>query len=232
MRDRSYGQFCGLAHAAELLGQRWTILVLRDLLLAPRRYSELQEGLPGIPSNGLARRLKELEADGLIVRELSEAPDRSVRYRVSERGQELIPALDALARWGAADMREPRPGEVVTAASLASALRSGIRSSTAAADRTGRTVYQVRVGDAVAHAVLEDGVVQVGVGPREDATLSLEGGPAFRDVLAGDLELADAVDRGEITAHGDHGLFEAFTATFQVPYRNANPPVEAAPSGR
>src|SRR5690606_34656521 len=67
---REYGQFCGLARAAEVLGQRWTLLILRDLLTGPRRYSDLTAGLPGIPSNILATRLKELEGDGLVTREL------------------------------------------------------------------------------------------------------------------------------------------------------------------
>lgn len=64
MRSREYGQFCGLARAAEVLGQRWTMLILRDLLVGPRRYSDLLAGLPGIATNVLAARLKELEADG------------------------------------------------------------------------------------------------------------------------------------------------------------------------
>src|SRR5882757_10034070 len=105
MRTREYGQFCGLARAVEVLGQRWTVLVLRDLLVGPRRYSDLLAGLPGIPTNVLASRLKELEADGLVVREARAGADRSVVYRATPRAEELQPALDGLARWGAAGMR-------------------------------------------------------------------------------------------------------------------------------
>lgn len=204
-----------------MLGQRWTLLVLRDLLLGPHRYSDLQEGLPGIPSNGLARRLKELEADGLVVRELSTGPDRSVRYRASARAEELRPALDALSLWGAEQMREPRPGEILTSAALASALRSGFRWADPAKNSAGTVVYEVRVGDAVAHAVVIDGSVQVAVGTHEDADLRLSGGVAVRDVLAGELDLNEAVESGEITARGDRDLFSRFMATFRVPYRHA-----------
>src|SRR6185369_17013031 len=105
-----------MARAAEVVGQRWTMLILRDLLVAPQRYSDLLAGLPGIPTNVLAGRLKELEADGLVVREARTGADRSVVYRATPRTEELGPALDALARWGAAGMREPREGEVVTEA--------------------------------------------------------------------------------------------------------------------
>src|SRR5699024_11974424 len=96
MRNREYGQFCGLARAAEVLGQRWTLLILRDLLAGPRRYSDLAAGLPGIPSNLLSTRLKELEQDGLIAREARSGADRSIVYAVTDRGAELQPALDAL----------------------------------------------------------------------------------------------------------------------------------------
>lgn len=158
MPDRTYGQFCGLARAAEMLGQRWTMQVLRDLLVAPQRYSDVLEGLPGIPSNGLARRLKDLEDDGLVTRQIGSAADRSVRYHATERARDLIPAFDTLARWGAADMREPRAGEVVTEASCVSALRSAVRPPPRT--RPGRpAVFEVRVDDTTVHAIISKGVV-------------------------------------------------------------------------
>jgi DNA-binding HxlR family transcriptional regulator len=123
VRTRDYGQFCGLARAAEVLGQRWTILIVRDLLVGPRRYSDLLAGLPGIPTNVLASRLKELEEDDLVVREARTGSDRSVVYRATARAEELQAALDALGRWGAAGMQEPREGEVVADASLVGSLR-------------------------------------------------------------------------------------------------------------
>ena len=96
---RPYGQFCGLARAAEILGQRWALLVLRDLLVGPRRYSDLAAGLPGIPSNVLAARLKELEQDGLITRTAyPEVPPR-VEYALSTKGETLRPVMQLLSAW-------------------------------------------------------------------------------------------------------------------------------------
>ena len=216
MPDRTYGQFCGLARAAEVLGQRWTVLILRDLLVAPRRYSDLLAGLPGIPSNGLARRLKELEEDGLVVRRAGTSTERSVHYHATERARELIPALDALARWGAAGMRQPRPGEVVTEASLVSALRSAIQSMRRKTSR--HTVYEVRIDHTAAHAIVARGAVEVKPGSHPAPDLTLLAGPRFRDVLAGELDPDAAVKQGLIRLRGDATLLADFMATFRVPY--------------
>lgn len=217
MRTREYGQFCGLARAAEILGQRWTVLVLRDLLVGPRRYSDLLAGLPGIPTNVLATRLKELEADGLVLREARAGSDRSVVYRTTPRAEELRPALDALARWGAAGMREPREGEVVTDASLVGSLRVAAQGGTPPR-RRGPVTYEVRVGSAVAHATVNASETTVRPGGHPAPDLVLVAGPGFRDVLAGviDPDAADAA--GAVELIGDRSLLANFTATFTVPY--------------
>lgn len=215
MRNREYGQFCGLARAAEVLGQRWTLLILRDLLVGPRRYSDLAAGLPGIPSNLLSTRLKELEQDGLIVREARTGADRSIVYVVTDRGAELQPALDALSRWGAAAMREPREGEIVTDASLVSALRVAAEGA-ARTDR--RLTFTVRVADAVAHAIVGSDGVEVGAGEHPDADLVITAGPGLRDLLAGTLAPATAISEGVVTLDGDPVLLEDFASVFTVPY--------------
>lgn len=218
MRNREYGQFCGLARAAEVLGQRWTLLILRDLLVSPRRYSDLAAGLPGIPSNLLSTRLKELEQDGVIVREARRGADRSIVYAMTDRGAELQPALDALSRWGAAGMREPREGEIVTDASLVSALRVAAEG---AAPTGRRLTFTVRVGAAVAHAILDDGTVDVGPGEHPDADLEITGGPGFRDLLAGILDPVAAISEQAVAVDGDPGLLEDFVSIFTVPYSPA-----------
>lgn len=218
MRNREYGQFCGLARAAEVLGQRWTLLILRDLLTGPRRYSDLAAGLPGIPSNLLSTRLKELEQDGLITREARSGADRSIVYAVTDRGAELQPALDALSRWGAAGMREPREGEIVTDASLISALRVAAEGAPPAERRL---IFTVKVGTVVAHAIVDNGVVEVGAGEHSDADLVITGGPGFRDLLAGTLNPATAIAEQAIAVEGDAGLLEDFVSTFTVPYSPA-----------
>jgi DNA-binding HxlR family transcriptional regulator len=224
MRTRAYGQFCGLARAAEMLGQRWTLLVLRDLLVAPRRYSDLLAGLPGIPTNVLSTRLKELEQDGLVRREARSGADRSVVYRLTPRAEALQPALDALARWGAADMRVPRDGEVITEAVLVSALRAGIR-----ADRprpASRRTYELTVADVSVQITIDSDAVHLAPGSHPDPDLVITAGPGLRDVLAGTVDLAQAVVDGTVELSGDECALGDFVATFHVPYRD-----EPAPSG-
>lgn len=220
MRTREYGQFCGLARAVEILGQRWTVLVLRDLLVGPRRYSDLLVGLPGIPTNVLAGRLKELEADGLVVRQARAGSDRSVVYRTTPRAEELRPALDALSRWGAAGMREPREGEVVTDASLVGSLRVAAQGGPPARRRRSAT-YEVRVGPAHAHATVTGSKISVKPGGHPAPDLVVIAGPGFRDVLAGVLDHDAALATGAVELIGDRSLLADFTATFTVPYSDA-----------
>ncbi|MGA4508477.1 winged helix-turn-helix transcriptional regulator [Propionibacteriaceae bacterium G1746] len=215
MASREYGQFCGLARAAEIVGQRWTLLILRDLLVGPRRYSDLAAGLPGIPSNLLSSRLKELEQDGLVTREARSGADRAIVYRVTPHGAALQPALDALSRWGAAGMREPREGEIVTEASLISALRVAAGGGRSPAKPL---AFTIRAGDIVVHALAVDGAMQVGAGAAADADLVIEAGPAFRDLLAGTLTPRSALAEGLVAIQGDPALLDDFTSIFRVPY--------------
>ncbi|WUH98974.1 helix-turn-helix transcriptional regulator [Spirillospora sp. NBC_00431] len=219
MRTREYGQFCGLARAAELLGQRWTMLVLRDLLVGPRRYSDLAAGLPGIPTNVLAARLKELEQDGLVIRQARSGPSRAVVYQATARAQELEPALDALGRWGAAGMRAPREGEVTTDASLVTALRAAAAGGMAPRRRRPVT-YLVRAGEAVAHAMVSgtDVTVEPGELPAPHLTIIAGPGPELRDLLAGTLAPEAAIAEDGIELVGDQSLLADFAATFNIPY--------------
>lgn len=97
MGDRTYGQYCGLARSLDVVGDRWTLLIVRELLVRPRRYSELTAALKGIASNLLVERLRRLERDGVIVR--AQASDDVPVYRLTEWGEELRTTIDALIRW-------------------------------------------------------------------------------------------------------------------------------------
>src|ERR1700753_4365441 len=98
MTRREYGEYCGLARALELVGERWGLLVVRELLARPARYTDLLDDLPGIPTNVLSTRLKELEQAGIVERRIAPAPQRGVVYAVTADGQGLEPAVIALAR--------------------------------------------------------------------------------------------------------------------------------------
>src|SRR5258708_34409822 len=98
---RSYGQFCGLARALELVGERWALLIIRELLVGPRRFTDLRQGLPRIPTNVLSDRLKELEQAGIVRRRVLPRPAASVVYELTEYGNLLEEPPMRLGLWGA-----------------------------------------------------------------------------------------------------------------------------------
>lgn len=216
MTNQHYGQFCGLARAAEIVGQRWTLLILRDLSVGAQRYSDLVAGLPGIPTGTLASRLKDLEEEGVVTRKAPEPGERSVVYALTPRGEELLPALDALSRWGAGGMRTPREGEIVTTASITAALRVAAGDGVVPAEWN--STYAVRVGDVEVHVIMRDGVITVAPGPAERPDLTIIAGPQIRDLMAGELDPQTALDTGAVQLDGDTTLFERFAEVLRVPY--------------
>src|ERR671933_1792279 len=120
MTARSYEQFCGIARALDLL-------VVRDLLLGPKRFTDLRHGLPGIGSNVLAARLKELERAGVVQRRTLPPPAASTVYELTEYGRELEEPLLALGRWGARSLGRRQPGDALRAEWLAVALKAFFR---------------------------------------------------------------------------------------------------------
>ena len=109
MSKRNYGQYCGLAHALDLIGERWSLLVIRELMTGPKRYKDLLKQLPGIGTNLLAKRLKFLEEQGILMRRTLPPPASTEAYDLTDFGRELEPVLIGLARWGYQTI--PRPGK-------------------------------------------------------------------------------------------------------------------------
>lgn len=112
-RRRNYKQFCGLARALDCVGERWTLLIVRNLLLGPKRYSDLLEELPGLTTNLLAARLREMERLGLVTKRKAQAPVRATLYELAPGGRALEPALMELARWGGRFMDRPGKGDTL-----------------------------------------------------------------------------------------------------------------------
>jgi DNA-binding HxlR family transcriptional regulator len=109
---RSYGEYCSIAKALDVVGDRWTLLIVRELLIRGGcRYTDLREGLPGIATNMLADRIRELESTGLIRREDAPPPIAATLFHVTDAGAELLPVLDAIGRWGVRYMAEPADGD-------------------------------------------------------------------------------------------------------------------------
>jgi DNA-binding HxlR family transcriptional regulator len=168
MPRRSYRQYCGLARSLDVLGERWTLLIVRNLLLGPQRYSDLLRGLPGITTNLLAKRLKEMEAHDLISHDATDAA--AATYRLTEDGRALEPAIHALGRWGWQHAGKPRVGDQRSLDWLLVALRRRYRGGatlTATIDADG----------APYHIVLRGDVAEIGRGaaPASDVRLTGQG---------------------------------------------------------
>jgi DNA-binding HxlR family transcriptional regulator len=214
MTSRSYGQFCGFARALELVGERWALLVVRDLVLGPKRFTELRRGLPRIPTNILSVRLKELEDAGVLRRRVLPRPAAGVVYELTGYGQELEDIVLRLGLWGARSLGDPRPDDIVTTDSLILALRATFLPEAAGELRAG---YQLNLGDVVIHARIDQGSLEVGEGPLAGADLVIETGPAIRALLAGELSPGEAVQIGSVRLTGDPDLLTRFVEAFHIP---------------
>ena len=170
---RSYDQYCAVARGLDVIGDRWTLLLVRDLLLGPKRYKDLLSGLPGIGTNLLADRLKELEAAGLIERTVLPPPAGSAVYQLTETGQSLETVMTALGRWGARFLGPPKKTDVMVPRAYFVAMR-GVFSPEPAAGIT--LTYEVRIGDLVFEVRVADGrlTTREGAVRNPDVVLSME----------------------------------------------------------
>ncbi|ASR38585.1 HxlR family transcriptional regulator [Prauserella marina] len=213
MAKRNYGQFCGLAHAADLVGERWALLIIRDLLVSAKRFTDLRRGLPRIPTNVLSARLKQLEADGVIERRVLPRPEGSVVYSLTDYGHDLEPIVHALGRWGARSMGEPKPDDIVTPDSLVIAMRSTFQPDVAAALTAS---WELRAGPAVIHVKIDEGKLTTDVGELPDADLTIETGPAIKALMAGELTAEQAIEAGHVRLEGNPALLTTFAEVFRI----------------
>jgi len=213
---RRYGQFCGLARALELVGERWALLIVRDLLVGPRRFTDLRQGLPRIPTNVLSERLKELEQAAIVQRRVLPRPAASVVYELTAYGNQLDEVVKRLGLWGAQSLGEPRPGEIMTADSVVMALRSTFVPEAAQGVHIS---YELRLGEIVLHAQVDGACVAVAEGPLPGADLVVEAGPAVKDLMAGELGPAEAIASGSVRLTGDPALLDRFVELFRIPPR-------------
>jgi DNA-binding HxlR family transcriptional regulator/putative sterol carrier protein len=213
MSARTYGQYCGLAHALELVGHRWALLVVRDLILGPKRFTDLRQGLPRIPTNVLSQRLKELERAGVVRRRVLPRPSSAVVYELTDYGRGLEDVVLRLGLWGARAMGDPGAEDIVTADALRLALRATFRPEAA---RGRRATYELRLGEIVVHARVDDGNLEVGEGPLAGADLTIESDLAIRPLLSGELSPDEAIASGRIRVTGDHDLAR-FVEVFHIP---------------
>ncbi|MFD6700146.1 MULTISPECIES: winged helix-turn-helix transcriptional regulator [unclassified Microbacterium] len=221
MAARSYGQYCGVTTAVELIGERWALLIVRDLLVGPRRYTDLKQGLPRIPTNILSSRLKELQESGVVRR----APlhGSGLVYELTPYGRALEPIVLALGRWGFQAMGDPGEGDIVTPDSLTMALRTAFR-----ADDAQDLDVELHLGDVALRAVVRDGVLSVaqlappappvgGALPPGEPEAVLVAGPGIRRLIGGEVTPAEAIAQDLVAVvRGEERILNAFAQTFHI----------------
>ncbi|MFE2039818.1 winged helix-turn-helix transcriptional regulator [Streptomyces sp. NPDC059477] len=202
---RSYDQYCSAARALDAVGDRWTLLIVRELLAGPRRYTDLHADLPGVSTDVLASRLRDMERDGLAERRRLPPPGAAYVYELTPRGRRLLPVLQALGEWGEGELGERRPTDAVRAHWFALPLLRALE---------GEGLVEVRLEEGVFHVYAgRDGdgggggaMYGYGAAPVEpDAVLELDTltGTA---IARGQLSVADAVRDGRIAVTGEGTL--------------------------
>ncbi|WP_037681463.1 winged helix-turn-helix transcriptional regulator [Streptomyces griseus] len=197
---RSYDQYCSAARALDVVGDRWTLLIVRELLAGPRRYTDLHADLPGVSTDVLASRLKDMERDGIATRRRLPPPGAAYVYELTARGRELLPVLQALGEWGGPELGERRPTDAVRAHWFALPLLRCLE---------GEGLLEVRLEEGDFHLFVgaQDGPVY-GDGPapaEPDARLVLDGDTCAA-LARGELSLADAVRDGRVEVSGEGTL--------------------------
>ena len=201
MTSKTYHQHCALAHALDLIGDRWTLLIVRDLLAGPRRYSDLAAGLVTIPTNLLSTRLTEMQSDGLIQRRRLAPPADSVTvYELTALGEGLARPLVELARWGMRTLPPTREDRSFRGHWLVLAMdaRFDVRAAVGVTES-----YEFRIDSEVVHFDVVEGVGTAGTGPATDpAVVITSDADTFLELDAGMITPIDAITRGA-TIQGD-----------------------------
>ena len=201
---RSYGEYCSVAKSLDVIGDRWTLLIVRELLLRGScRYTDLRNGLPGVATNLLAERLRELEQAGVVSRVEAPPPVATTVFALTERGRALEPVLDELARWGIPYMVEgPAPADEFRSHWLAWPARLFLRDRNPDGPPV-QIALRVDGEDAVLES--DHGEINVRPGPAADAAAVLTGPPhAILGVFSGQVDPERAADQG-LTITGDVG---------------------------
>jgi DNA-binding HxlR family transcriptional regulator len=207
---RSYGEYCSIAKALDVVGDRWTLLIVRELVIRGGcRYTDLRDGLPGIASNLLADRIRELESAGLIRREDAPPPIAATLFHLTEAGAELLPVLDAVGRWGVRYMVEPADGDEFRGHWFAFPARFFLRDR----DPDGPPVsIELRAGDSPAVLEVSGGAIRTRLGTAGAPDLVLAGDPRLiLALLAGKLTAIQAAELG-LELSGDPSLLDRVLA--------------------
>jgi DNA-binding HxlR family transcriptional regulator len=212
---RSYAQLCGIATALDVIGDRWTPLIVRDLLLGPLRFGDLADGLAGIGTNTLTERLKGLEAAGVIARRLLALPERGTVYELTDYGRELEPILMALGRWGTKSMGRLPPDVTSRSRWLVAAMLAFHDDSRRVARPT---TWELRLNDGAFTVRARDTSLTVTAGAPDVADLVVTtADDHMHALLTHQLAPARAVRSGAVTLDGDISALERLVDLFAFP---------------
>jgi len=213
-KRRTYDDGCAAAHALDLVGERWALLVVRELLLGPKRFTDLKAGLPGASPNVLAQRLRELEGAGILRRRKLPPPAASRVYELTEWGTELEPVIVRLGRWGARSPSKPRDAALgVDSLILSFRTMFDVRAAEGLS-----ASYELRFGEDRFRAVVDGGRFEIsrGSADRPDAIIETDSDTLAALVYAG-RPVAEAVESGDLKVEGDGSAVERFLGLFPLP---------------
>jgi DNA-binding HxlR family transcriptional regulator len=211
---RRYDDACASAHGMDLIGERWAMPVIRELLLGPRRFGDLKKSLNGISANVLTQRLDGLEAAGILGRRKLPPPASVQVYELTPWGYEAAPIFQALGRWA---VRSPRhdPSRPFSPVSLMLSLRTMCRPERA--ERPAAAI-ELRMGEEVFFWSLADGQVNIGRGAPRAPDAVINGAPtAIASIVYGGRPLEDAIASGDLDVEGDRALIRTLPALFPLP---------------
>jgi DNA-binding HxlR family transcriptional regulator/putative sterol carrier protein len=211
---RTYDDGCAAAHALDLVGERWALLVVRELLLGPKRFTDLRAGLPNTSPNVLAQRLRGLEAAGIVRRGKLPPPAASRIYELTEWGRDLEPVIIELGKWGVRSPTKP-PDAELGVDSLILSFRTMFEPERAAELEAS---YEFRLGEDRFRAEVAEGRLEIerGSAERPDATVETDAG-TLAALVYQDLELDEALSYGDLRIRGDSKLVERFLTLFPLP---------------
>jgi DNA-binding HxlR family transcriptional regulator len=211
---RTYGDGCGIAHALDLIGERWALLVVRELLLGPKRFTDLRDGLPNASPNVLAQRLRDLEQGAIVRRRKLPPPAGSSIYELTDWGRELKPIVLSLGTWAIQSPSFPRDAPVGTDSVI---LALGTFFDADAAGDLGAR-YELRLGANTFRATIADGAIEIDRGPLDDPDAIIEtDSPTFSALVWGGRDLPDALRAGDVTIDGDERAVTRFLGLFPKP---------------
>jgi DNA-binding HxlR family transcriptional regulator/putative sterol carrier protein len=201
MPDHRYQQYCGAARALDVVGDRWTLLIVRELMLGPRRFTDLIDGLPGISRNLLTERLRALERDGVLARHELPPPAARQVYELTEDGRDLVAAMVPLVAWGARRLGAREPSESFRP--HWGALAMATFADREAAKGVSET-YQYLVGRSAFHFIVDDGSIELHDGPAPNPAATLTTNEeTWADIASGKIDASAAIATGALTLTGE-----------------------------